>query len=145
MVKTQEQTKSKERIKDFGEVFTNQREVNAMCDMIPNDVWENIGSTFLEPCCGEGVFILEILRRKFANCKKRSDYTVALQSVYGMELQADNVEITIKNIIELCEQTFKITKAEKEIINDHIIQADSLKVMKMINDRNLKQGEGNNA
>ena len=139
------QTKSEQRIKDFGEVFTNQREVNAMCDLIPADVWENIESTFLEPCCGEGVFLLEILRRKFANCKKRSDYTVALQSVYGMELQADNVQITINNIIELCEQTFKITKAEKEIINEHIIQADSLKVMKMINDRNLKRGDGNNA
>lgn len=146
MVKMQEQkqTKSKQRIADYGEVFTSQREVNAMCDLIPANVWENIGSTFLEPCCGEGVFILEILRRKFARCKKRSDYTVALQSVYGMELQADNVEITISNIIKLCEQTFKITKAEKEIINDHIIQADSLKVMKMINDRNLKQ-EGKNA
>jgi hypothetical protein len=84
-------------------------------------------------------------RREFANFKKRKDYTIALQSVYGMELQADIVEITINNIIKLCEQTFKTTKAEKEIINDHIIQADSLKVMKMINDKNLKQEEGDNA
>ena len=132
------QVKSKQRVKDFAEVFTNQREVNTMCDLIPNDVWEDISKTFLEPCCGEGVFILEILRRKFSRCKKRKDYTVALQSVYGMELQADNVEITINNIIRLCEQYFKITKAEKEIINDHIIQADSLKIMKMMNDENLK-------
>lgn len=132
------QVKSKQRINDFGEVFTNPREVNAMCDLIPKDVWSDIGSTFLEPCCGEGVFILEILRRKFANCKKRKDYTAALRSVYGMELQADNVEITIQNIIKLCEEYFKITKAEKEIINDHIIQADSLKIMKMMSDKNLK-------
>ena len=133
-----QQVKSKQRVKDFAEVFTNPREVNAMCDLIPNDVWEDISKTFLEPCCGEGVFVLEILRRKFSRCKKRKDYTVALQSVYGMEIQADNVEITIKNIISLCEQYFKVTKAEKEIINDHIIQADSLKIMKMMSDKNLK-------
>lgn len=132
------QVKSKQRVKDFAEVFTNPREVNAMCDLIPNDVWEDISKTFLEPCCGEGVFILEILRRKFSRCKKRKDYTVALQSIYGMELQADNVEITKNNIIRLCEQYFKITKAEKEIINDHIIQADSLKIMKMMSKENLK-------
>lgn len=132
------QVKSKQRVKDFAEVFTNPREVNAMCDLIPNDVWEDISKTFLEPCCGEGVFILEILRRKFSRCKKRKDYTVALQSIYGMELQADNVEITKNNIIRLCEQYFKITKAEKEIINDHIIQADSLKIMKMMSEENLK-------
>ncbi len=132
------QIKSKQRVKDFAEVFTNPREVNAMCDLIPNDVWEDISKTFLEPCCGEGVFILEILRRKFSRCKKRKDYTVALQSIYGMELQADNVEITKNNIFRLCEQYFKITKAEKEIINDHIIQADSLKIMKMMSDENLK-------
>ena len=73
-----------------------------------------------------------------ANCKKRKDYTVALQSVYGMELQADNVDICINNIIELCIEHFKPTKEEIQIINDHIIQADSLKVMKMLNDNNLK-------
>lgn len=95
--------------------------------------------TFLEPTCGEGVFIIEILNRKFANCKKRKDYTIALQSVYGMELQADNVEICIKNIIDLCNKHFNPTKEEIQIINDHIIQADSLKVMKMINDNNLKE------
>ena len=128
------QVKSKQRVKDFAEVFTNKREVNAMCDLIPANIWENIGSTFLEPCCGEGVFILEILKRKFARCKKRKDYTVALQSVYGMEIQADNVAITIENITRLCEEYFRPTKAEREIINAHIIQADSLKVMQMMSE-----------
>lgn len=128
------QVKSKQRVKDFAEVFTNSREVNAMCDLIPADVWENIQSTFLEPCCGEGVFLLEILRRKFERCKTRKDYTVALKSIWGMELQADNVKITIQNIIMLCEKYFKITKTEKEIINAHIIQADSLKVMQMMSE-----------
>lgn len=133
MAKTK-QIISKERVSKYGEVFTAEREVKAMCDMLPNDIWDNIASSFLEPTCGEGVFILEILKRKFERCKKRSDYTVALQSVYGMDIQADNVETTINNIIDLCEHTFKITKSEKEIIKSHIIQADSLKVLQMIHD-----------
>lgn len=126
------QIKSKERVKQFAEVFTNEREVKAMCDLIPSDVWDNIDSSFLEPCCGEGVFILEILKRKFEKCKSKKDYERALKSVYGMDIQADNVEISIKNIIALCESYFDVSKTQIEIINNHIIQADSLKIMKLL-------------
>lgn len=62
-----------------------------------------------------------------------------MSSVYGMELQEDNVEICIENIINLCSEYFKPTKQEIETINSHIIQADSLKVMAMMNDKNLKR------
>ncbi len=133
---------SKERVRDYGEVFTAEREVKAMCDLFHNEIWDNIASSFLEPACGEGVFILEILKRKFERCKKRNDYTIALQSVYGMDIQADNVETCINNIIDLCEHTFKITKSEKEIIKNHIMQADSLKVMQMIVDMQEKEKGG---
>ena len=90
-------------------------------------------TTFLEPACGEGVFILEILRRKFANCKTRADYSVAIGSVYGMELQADNVRICIEAIKALCAEYFKPSKADLQTIEDHIILCDSLKVMKLLN------------
>lgn len=107
-----------------------------MLDTLPPEMFTP-SKTFLEPTCGEGAFIIEILKRKFENCIKRKDYTVALQSVYGMELQADNVEICIANIIELCNSYFKPTKFEIEIIKNHIIQADSLKVMRMLKDEQL--------
>ena len=96
------QIKSKSRVRDYAEVFTAQREVNAMCDLIPAEMYSELERTFLEPACGQGVFILEILRRKFAFCKKRGDYTKALASVYGMDIQADNVDETIRNIVNLC-------------------------------------------
>lgn len=127
-----QQIKSRERVSKYGEVFTNEREVKAMCDLIPPDVWENIESSFLEPCCGEGVFILEILKRKFSHCRTKKDYTTVLQSVYGMDIQADNVEKCISNIVDLCKVTFPITKAQIEIINNHIVQADSLKIIDMM-------------
>lgn len=135
-----EQVKSRKRVTDFAEVFTNQREVDAMCDLLPPEMFMP-DKTFLEPTCGEGVFVLEILRRKFANCRTRADYSAALRSVYAFELQADNVEITIQNVTELCEEHFRPTKDDLQTINDHIIQADAIKIMKMMNDPQLQEAE----
>ena len=132
---------SKERVNKFGEVFTTPWLASDMCDMLERenpDAFE-IDKTFLEPTCGEGVFVLEILRRKFARCKKRADYTTALKSVYAMELQADNVAVTIRNVEQLCREHFKPTKEELQIISDHVIQADSLKILRMMADEQLKE------
>lgn len=59
------QVKSKQRVADHGEVFTNPREVNAMLDMVKQET-ERIDSRFLEPACGNGNFLAEVLRRKLA-------------------------------------------------------------------------------
>lgn len=126
------QIKSKERVEKFAEVFTAQREVEAMCNIIPDEMYEP-RTTYLEPTCGEGVFLLEILRRKFKRCKSRKDYSTAINSIYGMDIQTDNVKITIENIISLCEEYFKPSKADIETINNHIIMCDSLKIMMLLN------------
>ena len=126
------QIKSKERVEKFAEVFTAQREVEAMCNLIPDEMYEP-RTTYLEPTCGEGVFLLEILRRKFKRCKSRKDYGTAINSIYGMDIQADNVKITIENIVSLCEEYFKPSKADIETINNHIIMCDSLKIMMLLN------------
>lgn len=92
------QVKSKERVADHGEVFTNEREVNAMLDMVKQET-ERIDSRFLEPACGDGNFLAEILRRKLVVVKQRygksaSEYEkycfVAVGSIYGVELLQDN-------------------------------------------------------
>lgn len=126
------QIKSKERVEKFAEVFTAQREVEAMCNLIPDEMYEP-RTTYLEPTCGEGAFLLEILRRKFKRCKSRKDYSTAINSIYGMDIQADNVKITIENIISLCEEYFKPSKVDIETINNHIIMCDSLKIMMLLN------------
>ena len=86
------QIKSKQRIKDFAEVFTNEREVKAMCDLVPSEIWSNIESTVLEPACGNGNFIVEILARKYSHCKTEKDGLKALASVVGIDIQQDNVD-----------------------------------------------------
>lgn len=132
-----------ERIRKYGEVFTPSETVRYMCDMLEA---ESPGAfaperTFLEPTCGDGAFVVEILRRKFDNCRSRGDYTVALRSVYGLEIQPDNVETCIRRVTALCREYFKPTQAELQIINDHYIMCDSLKVMRMMSD-DLQPGEG---
>lgn len=94
------QVKSKERVVDHGEVFTAKREVNAMLDLVKQET-ERIESRFLEPACGDGNFLAEVLRRKLAIVKRKyrrskHDYemysVIAVSSIYGVELLSDNVE-----------------------------------------------------
>lgn len=58
--------KSKQRVKDFGEVFTPIWVVNEMLDELEkeSDAFSDVGKTFLEPTCGTGNFVVEIYRRK---------------------------------------------------------------------------------
>ena len=94
------QVKSRQRVTDFGEVFTNEREVNAMLDLVKQET-ERIESRFLEPACGNGNFIAEVLRRKLAVVKSRyrrspGEYQryafLAVSSIYGVEIQPDNAQ-----------------------------------------------------
>ena len=64
------QVKSRQRVADHGEVFTAEREVKAMCDLVKQET-ERIESRFLEPSCGNGNFLVEVLRRKLAVVKSR--------------------------------------------------------------------------
>ena len=112
----QKQIKSKERVSQHGEVFTAEREVNAMLDLVAQET-ERIESRFLEPACGDGNFLIEILRRKLAVCRKRVEakqYTqlqyernavLAVSSIYGIELLQDNAEACRKRLFRyFCEQ-----------------------------------------
>lgn len=137
-----ESLSKQERIRKYGEVFTPQYIVEQMCDSLDKEsdgTAFEIDKTFLEPTCGDGVFVLEILRRKFTYCHKREDYTRALQSIWGMDIQERNVRDTIFNVEALCREYFKPTKTDLEVINNHIILCDSLKVMRMINELNERE------
>jgi hypothetical protein len=131
----------KERIEKYGEVFTPEWLVKDMCDELERSDPDAFlpEKTFLEPTCGEGVFVCEILRRKFAKCRTDAERRTAFRSVYAMEIQSDNVETAIRNVTSLCASTFKLTKEDMEVIRDHIIQADALKVLKMMSDMSKQE------
>lgn len=128
----------KERIKRYGEVFTPSVVASQMCDMLAenSDVAPyEPGTTFLEPSCGQGVFVLEVLRRKFERCKTRKDYETTALSVWAIEIQPDNVQITIDSVLKLCREHFTVSKALEREISDRIIMGDALKIMKLLKER----------
>lgn len=96
MSNTEQQVKCKTRVADHGEVFTAEREVNAMLDLVKHET-ERIESRFLEPACGSGNFLVEVLHRKLEVVKNRYkksqlDYeryaVIAVSSIYGIDQTA---------------------------------------------------------
>ena len=118
------QVKSKQRVADHGEVFTAEREVKAMCDLVKSET-ERIDSRFLEPACGEGAFLTEILRRKLTVVKRQygkspADYekysVIAITSLYGVDILEDNAEICRQKLFEIWDTEY--TATSKSQAND---------------------------
>lgn len=141
--------KSKERVSEHGEVFTSERDVNAMLDLVKGET-ERIDSRFLEPACGDGNFLSAILLRKLnvviANYKKSSSdfekYSIiALSSVYGVELLNDNAvqcrgrlyEIWNKTYSKYCSDiaTDEIRNVAKYILEKNILCGNALTLKKV--------------
>ena len=118
------QVKSKERVAERGEVFTAEREVKAMCDLVATQC-DNIDSTFLEPACGDGNFLAEILDRKLNRVKKDARNDVAqwewlsvraVASLYGVDIMQDNAEECRQRLFEQWNKAYKT--ACKKYYND---------------------------
>lgn len=93
-------------MRDHGEVFTAEREIKAMCDLISEDMYSDLTKTFLEPACGEGAFLVEVLKRKLKYCKDERDGLKALNCLFGVDILPDNVEATRKNLIAVYKERF---------------------------------------
>lgn len=135
------QVKSKQRVANHGEVFTAEREVNAMLDLVKQET-ERIDSRFLEPACGDGNFLAEILERKLAVVKKKYgkspiDYeknaVLAASSIYGVEILMDNVIACRKRMFDIWDKEYKAV-CKKEINEDCLI------AVKFILERNIVCG-----
>ena len=103
------QVVSKQRVADHGEVLTGRREVNAMLDLVKSET-ERIDSRFLEPACGTGNFLAEILERKLRVVESRYgrsqlDYEryaiLAVSSIYGIDILEDNVQQCRHRLFEI--------------------------------------------
>lgn len=136
------QIKSKQRVQERGEVFTNEREVKAMCDLVKDET-ERIESRFLEPACGDGNFLAEIVTRKLAIVSKRygksetdwEKYSVlAMSSVYGVDIMPDNAVECRERLFKIWERAYK-TKC-KNIAND-----DCKSAVRFILSRNVLCGD----
>lgn len=108
------QIKTRERVRALAEVYTHEREVNAMLDltphMFPMGSTRNVDLKFLEPACGSGNFLEEILRRKLAGIRFRRIGSVpryehwllrAIASIYGVDICTENVEESRNRLVEV--------------------------------------------
>ena len=136
-----DQIVSRERVAEHGEVYTGEREVNAMLDLVREET-ERTDSRFLEPACGNGNFMVEILRRKLAAVNARygrnrheweERAVCALCSVYGIDILEDNVKEARRRLYALLAE-----HAEKAAGG---VSADLEHTAKFILERNVIWGD----
>lgn len=138
------QVKSKKRVADHGEVFTSEREVNAMLDLVKDET-ERIDSRFLEPACGNGNFLAEILRRKLnvvdqKYIKNQFEWEryalIAVSSIYGVEILEDNANECRQRLYKIFEDRYidnykdnckeELKRSILFILNRNILWGDAL-------------------
>ena len=142
--KEEKQVKSKKRVTDHGEVFTNQREVNAMLDLVKHET-ERIDSRFLEPACGNGNFLAEVLRRKLAVVDSRYSKSqvewerysvIAVSSIYGVDILEDNAQECRDRLLSI--YTVWYSKVFKQVKNECI------RSVRFLLSRNIIWGDATN-
>lgn len=138
------QVVSKQRVADHGEVFTSEREVNAMLDLVKQET-ERIDARFLEPACGTGNFLTEILRRKLEVVEKNyrrsqleyeRNLVLAVSSIYGIDILEDNVMTCRQRLFNMANERYTALfkkkareacrSAVKYVLDQNIIWGDAL-------------------
>lgn len=134
--------KSKQRVADHGEVFTPEWMVKAMLDLVKNES-ERIDSRFLEPACGSGNFLVEVLKRKLAavelrygasEFEKRNYALLGIMCIYGVELLQDNITECRGNLLKIFADYLKLEsmdshyRAAYHVLTQNLVQGDAIKM-----------------
>lgn len=149
---TNRQVQSKQRVADHGEVFTSDREIDAMLDLVKSET-ERIESRFLEPACGTGNFLASILERKLTIIESRyaksqleydRNLIIGVSSIYGIEIQKDNALKCRQRLFDLICNTYSnlfgtpikedLQESIKFILKQNIVIGDALNLMTITDD-----------
>lgn len=131
--------RSRENVRDLGEVFTPFVIVDQMLELIPPSLWKNPAACIIEPTCGNGQFLVKIF-------EKRVQYLGVLESLntmIGMDINPDNVldasfrlyeracaQLRVKSIKPNTAEWWKYAHDIVAIVRNNIIHVpDSLKVI----------------
>lgn len=132
--------RSKHRVANHGEVFTPAWMVEAMLNLVKDET-ERIDSRFLEPACGSGNFLVQIVRRKLAavelkygksDFERRHYALLALMCIYGIELLADNIAECRANVLEILaeylnlKESDELTRAASYVLSQNLVHGDAL-------------------
>ena len=109
--------RSKLRVKATGEIFTPTPLVQEILDKLPQELFTDASKTFLDPSCGDGQFLSEVLIRKMEN---GIDFETALSTIYGVDLMQDNANLCRERL--LCGQEHL-----RPIVERNIVCADALR------------------
>lgn len=148
---------SKRRVSDHGEVYTNPREVNAMLDLVNHEA-ERIDSRFLEPACGTGNFLVEILKRKLQIVSERYSKSqleyerhavIAVGSLYGIDLLPDNIKACQERLFNIFSDFYssiyqkkvkpECESAVKYILSRNILHGDALTLETVVTENTLSK------
>ena len=134
--------KSKQRVTDHGEVFTPAWMVEAMLDLVKAET-ERIDSRFLEPACGSGNFLIQVLKRKLTAVEvkygraafDRQHYALlGLMCIYGIELLVDNIAECRANLLEIFAEYLDLQKLDEQyrgasyVLSQNLVHGDALKM-----------------
>ena len=142
-----------DRIAEYGEVFTNEKEVKDMLSLVQNET-QRIDSKFLDPACGDGNFLEEVILQKLMllkqiNKKEQLNYEknlfLIVANTYGIELLKDNVIKCRKRIYKIVSEIYlkqfknnfnsQFIASLNFVISKNIVHGDSL------TNRNPSNGE----
>ena len=132
--------KSKQRVADHGKVFTPAWMVEAMLNLVKEET-ERIDSRFLEPACGSGNFLIQVLQRKLAAVEAKyaqSDFErrhyslLALMCIYGIELLPDNIKECRANLLAIFSEYLNISPSDEicraafYVLSQNLVHGDAL-------------------
>lgn len=132
--------RSRKRVTDHGEVFTPSWMVQEMLNLVADET-ERIDSRFLEPACGSGNFLVEVLRRKLESVEKKYGKNqfeknhhalLGLMCIYGIELLEDNAAECRANLLDFFSDALKVSpdsdiyQAAYQVLQVNIVQGDAL-------------------
>lgn len=132
--------KSKQRVADHGEVFTPAWMVEAMLDLVKDET-QRIDSRFLEPACGSGNFLVQVLGRKLAAVEikygrasfdRRHYALLALMCIYGIELLPDNIAECREKLLEIFAAYLSLDgaddlyRAASHVLSINLVHGDAL-------------------
>jgi hypothetical protein len=112
--------RDKLRVKFTSEVFTKTEDVIILLDEFDEEVWLDKTQKFIDPSCGDGQFLSEVVIRKME--RSESSLEEALSTTYGVDIMEDN--------IKLCKERLAgphPTKEVLDILDKNIVCADALK------------------
>jgi len=135
--------RSAKRVADHGEVFTPEWLVRDMLNLVKDET-ERIDSRFLEPACGSGNFLVEILKRKLAavqlkygksEFERRHYALLGLMCIYGIELLPDNIAECRANLLEIFAEYLGLRKSDElyraayYVLSVNLVHGDAMKML----------------